>query len=116
MGSGQPLRVLGELLRQHLDGDFTAQVGILSTVDFAHAAFTDLLKNLVMANGRTDHRTPPHCNVVAFNAKSVGGEKAIKFPSILGGVGWKGVEWVWRGYNFGYKTPILAFSGEMGFS
>ena len=27
-----------------------------------------------------------------------------------------GVEWVWRGYNFGYKKPILAFSGEMEFS
>ena len=31
----------------------------------------------------------------------------------LGGVGW---EWVWRGYNFGYKTAILGFLGETGFS
>jgi len=39
-----------------------------------------------------------------------------KLALILGGVGWNGVEWVWRGYNFGYKKPILAFSEEKGFS
>ena len=26
----------------------------------SHAPFADLLQNLVMANGRADHRTPPH--------------------------------------------------------
>ena len=40
---------------------------------------------------------------------------AIKIAPILGGVGWNGVEWVWRGYNFGYKKAVLAFLGEMGF-
>jgi len=39
-----------------------------------------------------------------------------KTPSILGGVGWNGVEWVWRGYIYGYKKPILAFSGKTEFS
>ena len=34
----------------------------------------------------------------------------------LGGLGWTGVEWVWRGYIFGYKKAVLAFLGEMGFS
>ncbi len=38
-----------------------------------------------------------------------------KLPLILAGVGSNGVDWVWRGYNFGYKTPILGFSGETGF-
>ena len=33
--------------------------GVLSTICFAHAAFTDLLQNLVMANGRADHRSLP---------------------------------------------------------
>ena len=28
---------------------------------FLFADFTDLLKNLVMANGRSDHTTPPRC-------------------------------------------------------
>jgi len=36
------------------------QAGILSTVHHSHAAFTDLLENLVMANGLTDHATPSH--------------------------------------------------------
>jgi len=34
------------------------QAGILSTVHHSHAAFTDLLENLVMANGLTDHAIP----------------------------------------------------------
>ncbi len=40
-----------------------AQVGILSTVHHSHASFTDLLQNLVMANGRADHTIPPTCAV-----------------------------------------------------
>ncbi len=52
----------------------------------------------------------------SLNAKSAGVKWQSKLPPILGGVGWNGVEWVWRGYNFGYKKPILAFSGEIGFS
>ncbi len=31
-------------------------------------------------------------------------------------VGWSELEWVWRGYIFGYKTPILTFSEWMGSS
>jgi len=44
-----------------------------------------------------------------------GGEWQRELALILGGVGWNGVEWVWRGYNFGYKTPISAFSGKTWF-
>ncbi len=29
-------------------------------IHLSHAALADLLKNLVMANGRSDHTTPPH--------------------------------------------------------
>ncbi len=43
-------------------------------------------------------------------------KRQSKSPSILGGVGWNWVEWVWRGYNIGYKKPILAISGKTGFS
>ena len=39
------------------------QAGILSTVHYSHAPFTDLLQNLVMANGRADHTIPPTCAV-----------------------------------------------------
>ena len=53
--SGQPLGVLGELLRQHLDGDFTAQVGVLSTVHFAHASFANFFKNFVVRERLANH-------------------------------------------------------------
>jgi len=43
-----------------------------------------------MANGRADHRIPPHRNAVMPNAKSVGGEKAIKITLYFG---WSWVEW-----------------------
>ncbi len=43
---GQPLWVLGELLRQHLDGDFTAQVGIFGSVRLYHSKGNLLLYKL----------------------------------------------------------------------
>ncbi len=44
-----------------------------------------------MANGRADHESPPHvCSAVGANAKSAGGEKAIKITLYLG---WSWVEW-----------------------
>ncbi len=36
------------------------QVGILGTIDLSHAALSNFLQNLVMANARADHATPPH--------------------------------------------------------
>ncbi len=65
-----------------------------------------------MADGRADRGSPPH-NAVVVNAKSAGAEKVIKITLYLG---WSWVEWFWRGYILGYKTPILAFSGKTGFS
>ncbi len=62
-----------------------------------------------------DHEGPPR-NAVGINAKTVESERQSKSASILGGIGWNGLEWVWRGYNFGYKKPIVAFLDEMGFS
>jgi len=59
---------------------------------------------------------PPLCNAVALNAKTVEGERQSKMSLILGGVGWNGVEWVWRGYIFGYKQPILDIEAGAGFS
>jgi len=52
--TSQPLRILGELLRQHLDGHFTAQVGVLGTINLSHTALADLLDDLVMADGGAD--------------------------------------------------------------
>ncbi len=69
-----------------------------------------------MRNGLADHVVPLISGVILLNAKSVGAERQSKLPSILGGVGWNGVEWVWRGYNLGYKMPILALSGKKEFS
>ena len=40
-------------------------------------------------------------------------KRQLKSPSIGG---WNGVEWVWRGYNFGCKKTILAISGKTRFS
>ena len=39
--------------------DFTAQVGVLSTVDFSHASLAYLLQNFVMRKCRADHWAPP---------------------------------------------------------
>ncbi len=55
MGSGQPLRVLGELLRQHLDGNFTAEVGVLGAVHFPHSALADLLDDFVVGKCFANH-------------------------------------------------------------
>ena len=57
--TSQPLGILRELLRQYLDGNFTAQVGVLSPIDFSHASFTDLLENLVMRDGRANDDVSP---------------------------------------------------------
>jgi hypothetical protein len=43
-------------------------------------------------------------------------ERLSKSPSILGGVDWNGVEWVWRGYNFGYKKPIWTIEARVWLS
>jgi len=50
-----------------------------------------------------------------LNAKTVESERQSKSPSDLGAVGWNGVEWVWRGYIFGYKTPIVTIEARVEF-
>ncbi len=52
---GHSLGIRGKLLGQDLQRHVPVQLGIGGTVDHSHAAFTDLLQNLVMANGRADH-------------------------------------------------------------
>jgi hypothetical protein len=39
----QPLGVASELVRQYLDGDVAVEVGVLGTVDIAHAAGAELV-------------------------------------------------------------------------
>ncbi|MEE8114648.1 MAG: hypothetical protein V3T23_09865, partial [Nitrososphaerales archaeon] len=42
------------------------QPSILGAVDFSHTALADLLKNVVMRDGRADHGTHPHCATANF--------------------------------------------------
>ena len=56
----QCLFVLGELLRQKLQGHIAAQPGVLGLVDHAHPSATEFLQDLVVGNGWADHYlTPP---------------------------------------------------------
>jgi len=55
-----PLAVRGKPLGQDLQSHVPVQLGIGGPVHHTHTAFADLLQNLVMANGRSDHTTPPH--------------------------------------------------------
>ena len=36
------IRITGDMLRQHLDGDGAVQAGVSGSIDLAHAAFADL--------------------------------------------------------------------------
>ena len=47
--AGQFLRMLGELFRKDFNRDFATELGVASTVDFAHATRTDLREDLVLA-------------------------------------------------------------------
>ncbi len=72
------------------------------------SALADFLENFVMRDGLAEHEPPPHCNAVMLNAKTVESERQSKLPLILGGVGWNGVEWVWRGYQMVTITASTA--------
>ncbi len=60
------------------------QAGILSTVHHSHATFTDLLQNLVMANGRADHTTPPSCRQICPRCYAVRLLKTMNIGSAKG--------------------------------
>ncbi len=47
---GQPLSILGESLRENLDGDFALQSGVLGPVHFTHTSFTELRGDLVVGD------------------------------------------------------------------
>jgi len=47
--------VLGELLRQYLDGHLTAQVGVLSPVHLTHASLADLFEDFIMGECLANH-------------------------------------------------------------
>ena len=50
----------GQFGLQHLDGDFAFEHGVEATVDRTHAAFADLLDDLIIADNLADHYSPPH--------------------------------------------------------
>ncbi len=58
MSSGQPLWILGELFRQHLNSNLTAQIGVLSPVHLTHTALADLFDDFVMRECLAEHETP----------------------------------------------------------
>src|SRR5437660_277858 len=51
----QRLRILREALRQKLQGDKAAQLGVFRLVDDTHATATELLDDAVVRNGLADH-------------------------------------------------------------
>ncbi len=53
--AGQRLGVLGDVIRQELEGDKAMQPGVFGLVDDAHAATADLLNNAVVRDGPADH-------------------------------------------------------------
>lgn len=53
------LGIGGKLCREHLDGDFSAQAGVLGKVNFTHTAGAELLENLVGSQRISDHDPPP---------------------------------------------------------
>ncbi len=52
---GDALRVLRHGFRQHLDGDFAAQLGIERPVDFAHTSGPDLLEDAIVGERPAEH-------------------------------------------------------------
>ncbi len=57
--SAHSLGIRGKLLGKDFQGDVPVQLGIGGPVHLSHPALAYLLKNLVMADGRTEHGTPP---------------------------------------------------------
>jgi len=53
--AGECLRIFSNLIRQELQGDKAMQLYVLSLVDHAHAAATQLLDDAVVRNGLADH-------------------------------------------------------------
>jgi len=69
---------------------------VLGLVDHTHPTTAELLCDLVVGDGLADH--------------GVGTRRLSSSNQ------WNGVEWVWRGYIFGYKTLILTIEAGAGFS
>ena len=51
---GEAVRISGEVLRQHLDGDITVELRIPRPVHLTHAALTERFKDFVMTEGFAD--------------------------------------------------------------
>jgi len=57
--SRQPLGIAGEGLRQDLDGDLAAELGV-SAVHFAHAPSPQLVEDFVLPQAAAGHRGLSH--------------------------------------------------------
>ena len=52
----QPIPVSRKLLGKNFDRDLASELGVAGSVDLAHSPGADLLKDLVVSEGLTDHR------------------------------------------------------------
>ena len=57
--AGQAFRVVGELRRQQLEGDFAAQLGVAGAVDLTHAALAEQCGDFVVGEGLADQMGAP---------------------------------------------------------
>ena len=55
--TGQPVGILRQGRRQHLDGYITVEIGVSGAVDLAHAAGAEGGEDLVGAEARADSQT-----------------------------------------------------------
>jgi len=53
--SFQCLMLFGERLGQELEGDKTAELGVLGLIDHTHAAATELFQNAIVGDGLAGH-------------------------------------------------------------
>ena len=60
--AGEPIPILSEVLRQHLDGNLTAQLSIPDTIHLSHAAGAEMANDFELPElcPRRKHHTLPH--------------------------------------------------------
>src|SRR5262249_11752713 len=70
--SRAPRRIVGNICRQHLDGDVAIQPGVARAIHLAHPAFAEQGDNLIRTEARADvtrHREPSIRNRIARRAE-----------------------------------------------
>src|SRR5215471_21755670 len=78
----QSLAVLGKMLRQELQGDEAAELGVLGLIDHTHPAATELLHDAVMRNGSAYHDGRPALPELTYATGSAAKLTAQKHKAI----------------------------------